>query len=396
MGKVTAALKRRGVYDEAVIVWAADHGDGQGDHYHWRKGYPYEFSSHVPMMLKWPSSEQSVLPRGSVLSPGPVTELRDIFPTFADYGSAPPPASGVPAPNGQSMRCLLHGSPEACGWREYIDLEHNTCYNASNHWSALADSGTKYVYRAFFGDEQLFNTTADPYELVDLAGDPAHAETLKLWRSRMVDQFEREGRGPEWVKDGALVPRPQSINYGPNYPLPPAPRPHARLMLESCVNNDAAPLNHSTLWSLDESGAFPTLRLLWNSPSDGALCANATASEGAVDLASCDPSLRAAQAFRMAADHRGAVVHEASGLCLEVHDARSDAGTHVQLGRCDKHPGPAQDWVLGLSGRLFSQLSSGLCVTANQPKWAGLFKDFVSDGGTAATPSANEAGLPAP
>lgn len=33
----------------------------------------------------------------------------------------------------------------------------------------------------------------------------------------MVAQFEREGRGEQWVKGGVLQRRP-SITYGPNYP----------------------------------------------------------------------------------------------------------------------------------------------------------------------------------
>ena len=34
----------------------------------------------------------------------------------------------------------------------------------------------------------------------------------------MVHQFEKEGRGEDWVKDGILQIRKESITYGPNYP----------------------------------------------------------------------------------------------------------------------------------------------------------------------------------
>lgn len=60
----------------------------QADHYHWRKGFPYEFSSHVPLIVKWPSSldTEITIPRGSTLSH--VTELRDVFPTMLDAAGA--------------------------------------------------------------------------------------------------------------------------------------------------------------------------------------------------------------------------------------------------------------------------------------------------------------------
>ena len=52
----------------------------------------------------------------------------------------------------------------------------------------------------------------------DLAALPSHAVTAAHFRKEMVAQFEREQRGPAWVSEGKLVPRPRSQKYGPNYP----------------------------------------------------------------------------------------------------------------------------------------------------------------------------------
>lgn len=41
--KILNVLDQRNLLENTYILWTADHGDGQGDHYHWRKGYPYEF-----------------------------------------------------------------------------------------------------------------------------------------------------------------------------------------------------------------------------------------------------------------------------------------------------------------------------------------------------------------
>jgi hypothetical protein len=88
------------------------------------------------------------------------------------------------------------------------------------HWNGLTDGETKYVYWAMDGQEQLFNITpaADPYEYTNHVNDSAYAGVLATWRSRMVQQFEVEGRGPTWVKAGALVPRPGSQLFSYNYP----------------------------------------------------------------------------------------------------------------------------------------------------------------------------------
>lgn len=42
--------------DDFLIIWISDHGDMNGDHYLWRKGYPYQSSSHVPMIIKLPKN----------------------------------------------------------------------------------------------------------------------------------------------------------------------------------------------------------------------------------------------------------------------------------------------------------------------------------------------------
>lgn len=44
-------------------------------------------------------------------------------------------------------------------------------------------------------------------EMNNLAGEAAYGDVLKLWRGRLVSQFEQENRGPEWVQNGALMQR---------------------------------------------------------------------------------------------------------------------------------------------------------------------------------------------
>jgi arylsulfatase A-like enzyme len=207
VGRILEALERRGQLDRTLVLFTADHGDMTGDHHLWRKSYAYEASARIPMLLRWPRGLVSATP-GQVLNQ-PV-ELRDVMPTFLD-------AAGAVAPvtlDGSSLLDLARG--QTAGWRPWIDLEHDICYDKSNHWSAITDGRMKYIYHAMDGAEQLFDLDADPGEEHDLAGETAHTESLAAWRKRMAAHLEE--RGPAWVKDGRLVPRPQSILYSPHYP----------------------------------------------------------------------------------------------------------------------------------------------------------------------------------
>ncbi len=203
VGRIVEALRARGMYDEALICFTSDHGDMMGDHHHWRKTYAYEGSTHIPFLVKFPAGAERVPAAGS--ADDRVVELRDVLPTMLD-------AAGAAIPAEIEGLSLFGRGP----WRPWLDLEHATCYSRDNYWCALTDGRWKYVCFLRTGAEQLFDLEADPSERHDLAADPHFAATLSLWRGRMVDHLAV--RGEEWVCDGQIRLRTETMLYGPNYP----------------------------------------------------------------------------------------------------------------------------------------------------------------------------------
>ena len=155
IGRILEALKKRGWYDETLIIFFSDHGDMLGDHHMWRKCYAYEASSRIPMILRWPTGLVSG-ERGQVRDE--CVELRDVLPTFLDAAGVEPPIEL----DGKSMLDLARGKSQ--GWRSYIDLEHSTCYSPRNHWNAFSDGKWKYIFHALDAHEQLFDLASDPGE----------------------------------------------------------------------------------------------------------------------------------------------------------------------------------------------------------------------------------------
>ena len=137
-------------------------------------------------------------------------EIRDLLPTFMD-------AAGAPIPPNLDGKSLLHlVRSEGKDWRPYIDLEHNVCYNITNHWNALTDGKWKYIFHAYSGEEQFFDLQHDPRELRDLALEQAHREILSAWRERLIEHLRE--RGEDWVCDGKLMLRKQSMMLSSNFP----------------------------------------------------------------------------------------------------------------------------------------------------------------------------------
>lgn len=207
MGRIVQALKETGRYDNALIVFTADHGDMMGDHHHWRKTYAYEGSAGIPMIVKVPASLQGTLPKGSTIEQ-PV-ELRDILPTMLETAGAQVPQDM----DGRSMLALTKGQTE--GWRRWIDLEHATCYSDHNYWCALTDGRLKYIWFLRTGEEQLFDLVKDPQETTDRSTDKKYHKQLDELRRAMADHLSE--RGEEWVKDGKLQTRSSTLLYSPNY-----------------------------------------------------------------------------------------------------------------------------------------------------------------------------------
>ncbi|MBN2292554.1 MAG: arylsulfatase, partial [Pirellulales bacterium] len=208
IGRMLEVLEKRGQLENTLIIYTADHGDMTGDHHLWRKTYAYQPSARIPMLIRCPASLVSA-PRGQVISQ-PV-ELRDIMPTFLE-------AAGVSYDprqyDGRSMIDLIRGKTD--GWRDYIDLEHSTCYAPENNWTALTDGKMKYIYYAPDARQQLFDLEKDPDETRELSKDPEHQATLQKWRRRMIDHLSV--RGEPFVVNGDLGIRRKPTLLSPNYP----------------------------------------------------------------------------------------------------------------------------------------------------------------------------------
>ncbi|MFG2675266.1 arylsulfatase [Streptomyces sp. NPDC048445] len=185
------ALGEHGLRDNTVVVFVSDHGDMMGDHDMYRKGYAYEGSAHVPLIVSAPAGTG---PAGGVVDQ--VTELRDVMPTLLDLAGVPVP-EGV---DGRSLAPYLRGEA-APGWRASLHGEH-AILGQSCQW--VTDGRQKFVWLSGKGNEQFFDLTEDPHEEHNLVNDPAREEEVARWRQLLVNALS--GREEGYVVNGRLVP----------------------------------------------------------------------------------------------------------------------------------------------------------------------------------------------
>ncbi|MFA6109308.1 MAG: sulfatase-like hydrolase/transferase [Candidatus Latescibacterota bacterium] len=176
-GRLLEALDRTGQRENTIVVYCADHGDYCGDHGLFAKGIPcFRGAYQVPAVVRWPAGQQQPGRRVPAF-----VSLADWGPTFLD-------AAGVTADRyftGASLLPFLQGN-EPAGWRDEI---HTQCNGVELYYTqrSVTTANHKYIYNGFDQDE-LYDLTADPHEMRNLAADPTR-EPIKrdlcrrLWRS---------------------------------------------------------------------------------------------------------------------------------------------------------------------------------------------------------------------
>ncbi|WP_144935562.1 arylsulfatase [Paenibacillus sp. 32O-W] len=184
LGRFFQTMIEFGVMNNTIVLFTSDHGEMLGDHHLFRKSLPYEGSANVPFLLADPGNLLG-LRKGSEVRD--VIELRDIMPTLLDCADLPIPDTV----EGSSVLPLARGDKDV-QWRNQLHGEHSAG-KWSNHW--LTDGRRKYIWYSQTGEEQLFDLTEDPQELVNLAGRPEYADELSAWRAKLAKELAGREEG---------------------------------------------------------------------------------------------------------------------------------------------------------------------------------------------------------
>jgi arylsulfatase A-like enzyme len=156
VGRLLAFLDERGLMEETLIVFTADHGDYLGNNWAFFKyGAFYDSLARVPLIVRWPGSVEG----GSACQE--LVSLVDLTPTFLDAAGLAPSAPM----DGRSLRPLFgEALPD---WREELVLEATSV-------RALITREWRYM-RWNDGFEELYDRRRDPHDLYNLARWPKHA-----------------------------------------------------------------------------------------------------------------------------------------------------------------------------------------------------------------------------
>ena len=212
IGQVLAEVERLGLADDTVVIFTGDNGYYKGSRGFAGKWSHYEESLRVPLVIHDPRLDERQ--RGRV-----ARELAlnvDLAATIVDLAGLETPSTC----QGRSLAPIVRGEPVE-GWREDFFCEHLLDNALIPRWEGVR--GERYVYARYLDNmpegEFLHDLARDPLQLVNVARDPAHRETLRAMRERCDELGTATGRAPaltpvlseERFKDPPLSARPMVL-----------------------------------------------------------------------------------------------------------------------------------------------------------------------------------------
>ncbi len=171
VGQLVASLKRRGLYDDALVVLLSDHGEGLGDHGEQEHGlFLYRETIRVPLIVRLPRDQSA----GRRIAT-PVQHI-DLVPTILDWLGLP----AQPRLRGRSLRPLFTGGtiPET---GLYAEALYSRYHFGWSELYALTDSRYSFIRAP---RDELYDVQHDPGERQNLA---AERESTRLAMRSAID-----------------------------------------------------------------------------------------------------------------------------------------------------------------------------------------------------------------
>ena len=196
-----ATLDELGIADDTIVVFTSDHGDMHGSQGQLAKEQPWDESILVPFILRYPA----VLGRGPRALSMPISTV-DILPTLVGLAGLPLPGASAALPGRDLSPVLRQERAPDDEPALILCVSPFGVWNRSlggKEYRGVRTSRHTYV-RDLDGPWLLYDNSADPYQLTNLAGLPDYATVQSELETQLAAKLAAIGdpfREAAWYVD---------------------------------------------------------------------------------------------------------------------------------------------------------------------------------------------------
>lgn len=181
VGELLAALREKGVWDESLIVFLSDHGQGLGQHGYSGHGEVWEEHLRVPLFVRGPG-----VPVGRN---DQLMSIIDVLPTALSFAPEFPAGSFLQQSRGVNVLSTDFAERAVFGMG---GKEEGSFSLTEGHW--------KYILRPEATDS-LFDLSSDPFELDDLL--EKESERAGRMKQRLLEEILSQKEAHARLSSGA-------------------------------------------------------------------------------------------------------------------------------------------------------------------------------------------------
>ncbi len=205
-------LDETGLATNTIVVFTSDHGDMIGSQAQHRKQRPWEESARVPMLFRLPAA-LGIPPQRLAAT----INTEDVMPTLLSLCGRAIPKSV----EGLDFTGAMRGGADPSGGATIVrclsPFGEFTRPRGGREYRALRSAKHTYV-RDLNGPWLLYDNEADPYQLTNLVGPPAHAklqaELETALKQKLAAQHDEFLPGPEYIRKwGYTVDKSGTVGY---------------------------------------------------------------------------------------------------------------------------------------------------------------------------------------
>lgn len=199
IGKIIDAIDRNNLWNNTIVIFSSDHGDGNASHQWNQKSALYEEVVNVPLIVTLPGKKHA----GKVL-PQLVNAGIDFYASVCDWGGVTPkkPLSG------KSFRSIAEKGSETSPHQDFVVTETSFGENATRGWMLRTEKYKYVLYSTGKNREQLFDMVNDRGEMRNLAVESRYSSILEKHRDLLY----------RWIKENHVRNTRFSISDVPGKP----------------------------------------------------------------------------------------------------------------------------------------------------------------------------------